>query len=47
LKKGVFFPARANKLYNLYKQYESLDEIDEKTKSQLQKLYFKKSFNEV
>ncbi|MCP4154463.1 MAG: PfaD family polyunsaturated fatty acid/polyketide biosynthesis protein, partial [bacterium] len=47
LRKGVFFPARANKLYTLYKQYDSIDEIDEKTKKQLQKLYFKKSFDEI
>ena len=47
LKKGVFFPARANKLYNLYKQFNSIDEIDQKTKEQIQKLYFKKSFDQV
>jgi len=47
LKRGVFFHARANKLYNLYKQYDSLDEIDVKTKAQIQKLFFKKSFEEV
>lgn len=47
LKKGVFFPARANKLYELYKQYNSLDEIDAKQKSQIETMYFKKSFEEV
>lgn len=47
LKKGLFFPARANKLYELYKQYNSLDEIDDKTKTQLQESYFKSSFDEV
>lgn len=47
LKKGLFFPARANKLYDLYRQYNSLDEIDEKTKTQIQEKYFKKSFEEV
>ncbi len=47
LRSGVFFPARANKLHDLYKQYDSIDEIDEKTKGQIQKLYFKKSFDEV
>ena len=44
LRKGVFFPARANKLYELYKQYSSLEAIDEKSKEQIEKLYFKKSF---
>ena len=34
LKKGVFFPARANKLYMLYTQYNSLDEIPEKIQKQ-------------
>jgi trans-AT polyketide synthase/acyltransferase/oxidoreductase domain-containing protein len=47
LKKGLLFPARANKLYELYKQHNSLDEIDEKTRKQLQERYFKRSFSEV
>ena len=47
LRKGVFFPARANKLYALYKQCDSLDDIDEKTRGQIQKLYFKKSFDDI
>ncbi|MBN2533159.1 MAG: ACP S-malonyltransferase [Spirochaetales bacterium] len=47
LRKGLFFPARANKLYNLYLQYNSLDELDEKTKKQLEEKYFRKSFDEI
>ncbi|WP_338551796.1 ACP S-malonyltransferase [Paenibacillus sp. KS-LC4] len=47
LKKGVFFPARANKLYDLYRQFNSLEEIDEKTRRILQERYFKRSFDEV
>ena len=47
LKKGVFFPARANKLYDLYKFCNSIDDIDEKTKAQIETKYFKKSFDEV
>lgn len=47
LKHGVFFPARANKLYDLYRQYNSIDEIDEKTKTQIQEKYFKRDFNQV
>jgi trans-AT polyketide synthase/acyltransferase/oxidoreductase domain-containing protein len=47
LKKGLFFPARANKLYELYRQYNSLNEIDEKVKQQIQEKYFKRSFDEV
>ncbi|MBF0443346.1 MAG: PfaD family polyunsaturated fatty acid/polyketide biosynthesis protein, partial [Oligoflexales bacterium] len=47
LKKGLFFPSRANKLYELYRQHGSIDEIDEKTKKQIQERYFKKSFDEI
>ncbi|MEW5804466.1 MAG: ACP S-malonyltransferase [bacterium] len=47
LKKGVFFPGRANKLYDLYIHHNSLDEIDEKTKKQIQEKYFRRSFEEI
>ena len=47
LRKGVFFPARANKLYDLYNRHDSIDEIDEKTKTQIQERYFRRSFEEV
>ncbi|MCW5584382.1 MAG: PfaD family polyunsaturated fatty acid/polyketide biosynthesis protein, partial [Gammaproteobacteria bacterium] len=47
LKKGTFFPARANKLFMLYNHYNSLDEIPEKIRDQIQKQYFQKSFDEV
>ena len=47
LKKGLFFPARANKLYELYQRHGSLDEIDEKTRRQIQDKYFRRSFDEV
>jgi trans-AT polyketide synthase, acyltransferase and oxidoreductase domains len=47
LKKGVFFPARANKLFMLYSQYDSLEQIPEKIQKQLQEKYFKKSFTEI
>lgn len=47
LKKGVFFPARANKLYELYRRYNSIDELDEKTKNLLEEKYFKKSLQDV
>lgn len=47
MRKGVFFPARANKLLELYKRYGGLEELDEKTAEQLQNKYFGKSFNEV
>jgi trans-AT polyketide synthase, acyltransferase and oxidoreductase domains len=47
LKKGVFFPSRANKLFSLYSHHNSLDEIPEKTQKQLQTNYFKKTFSEI
>lgn len=47
LKRGLFFPARANKLYDLYRFYNSLEEIDEQTRSQIQDKYFKRSFDAV
>jgi trans-AT polyketide synthase/acyltransferase/oxidoreductase domain-containing protein len=47
LSKGVFFPSRASKLYELYKQHESLDEIDDKTRAQLETRYFQRSLEEV
>lgn len=46
-KKGVLFPARANKLYDLYRQYSSLADIDAKTKSQIEEKYFQRSFDQV
>ncbi|MEJ2416755.1 MAG: 2-nitropropane dioxygenase [Exilibacterium sp.] len=47
LQKGVFFPARANKLYSLYRQYDSLEALDSKTRSLLQEKYFKRSFDSI
>ncbi|MCW3465910.1 ACP S-malonyltransferase [Chitinophaga nivalis] len=42
LKKGVLFPSRANKLFTLYNQYESLEDIPAKTIAQLEKSCFNK-----
>lgn len=47
LKRGSFFTARAARLYDLYRQYESLEEMDEKTRAQLQERYFNRSFEDV
>ncbi|MEH7055935.1 ACP S-malonyltransferase [Bacillus velezensis] len=47
LKKGTLFPVRANKLFQIYQQYESLSEIDEKTKIQLENDYFNKTVDEI
>jgi trans-AT polyketide synthase/acyltransferase/oxidoreductase domain-containing protein len=47
LRKGTLFAARANKLYDLYRRYESLDQIDRPTLEMIQKNYFKRSIEEV
>ncbi|MES2743502.1 MAG: PfaD family polyunsaturated fatty acid/polyketide biosynthesis protein [Pseudomonadota bacterium] len=47
LKKGLLFPARANKLHELYTRYDSLEQIDEKTRIQIQEKYFRRSFDAV
>ena len=47
LRKGVFFPTRANKLFSLYSHYDSLDEIPAKTRALLEKTYFRKSIEQV
>ena len=47
LKKGVSFPARANKLYMLYTHYGSLEEIPEIIRKQIEEKYFKKTFEAI
>ncbi len=47
LKRGVFFPARARKLHDLYRRHESLEEIDADTRTLIENRYFHKSFDAV
>jgi len=47
LKKGLFFPTRAEKLVSLYHQHGAIDLIDEKLSKQIQERYFKRSFDDV
>jgi trans-AT polyketide synthase/acyltransferase/oxidoreductase domain-containing protein len=47
VRRGLFFPARANKLFELYQRHGSIDEIDAKTRQQIQDKYFRRSFAEV
>lgn len=47
LKKGVFFPARANKLYDLWRNYGSLELINATVRKEIQDKYFKRSFDDV
>ncbi len=47
LKRGVFFPGRANKLYDLWQHHESWESIDLSTRQQIEEKYFGKTFLEV
>lgn len=47
LKKKVLFPMRANRLYSLYTQYDSLEAIPEVERVKLERTVFKRSFSEV
>jgi len=47
LKKGSFFPMRAQKLYDLYKTYDSIDEIPDAVRNELESKIFKRSMDEI
>ncbi len=47
LKRGTLFPMRANKLYELYRQYDSLESIPASERQQLEKAVFRCSLAEV
>jgi trans-AT polyketide synthase/acyltransferase/oxidoreductase domain-containing protein len=47
LKRGLFFPARANKLYDLWQRYDSVDDIDSKTRKQIEEKFFGRTFEDV
>jgi len=47
LKKGVFFPARANKLQDLWRRYGSWEEIDAPTRAKIERDYFGRSFESI
>ncbi|MBO9489814.1 ACP S-malonyltransferase [Endozoicomonas sp. G2_1] len=47
LNKGTLFAPRANKLYQLYRQYNGIDEIPITVRESIEKLYFKKSIDDV
>jgi trans-AT polyketide synthase, acyltransferase and oxidoreductase domains len=46
LKKGVLFAARANKLYDLYRLHASWEDIDPKTRTQVEAVW-QRSFDEI
>jgi trans-AT polyketide synthase, acyltransferase and oxidoreductase domains len=47
VRKGTLFAARANKLYQLYRQLDALDDIDAATRRTVEERYFRRSFDEV
>ena len=47
LRRGVFFPARANKLYTLYSHYDAIEQIPIKTRTLLEERFFQKSLDGV
>ena len=47
VKKGTLFAARANKLHELWRCFDSIDEISEKDRQRVTEKYFKRSFEAV
>jgi trans-AT polyketide synthase/acyltransferase/oxidoreductase domain-containing protein len=47
VKRGLFFPARAKKLHELYRRHNAIEDIDAATRAQIQDRYFKRSFDDV
>jgi PfaD family protein len=47
LKRGTLFPMRAQKLYDLYSQYNSIDEIPTKEREKLEKQIFRNSLEQI
>ena len=47
LKKGSFFPMRAQKLYDIYRTYNSIDEIPADVRAELENKVFKRKMNDI
>ena len=47
LKRGSMFPMRAKKLYELYKHYESIEEIPQQERLKLEQQVFRSSLDEI
>ncbi|MCC1493271.1 ACP S-malonyltransferase [Cognatishimia sp. F0-27] len=47
LRRGVFFPARANRLFELYMRHDCLEDIDARSRQQIEDKYFQRSFDSV
>lgn len=47
LKKGTFFPTRAQKLYDLYKAYDSIEALPKEEREKLENQVFRKPLNTI
>ena len=47
LRSGTFYAMRAQKLYDLYSQYQSIEEIPSEEREKIEKQIFKKTLNEI
>jgi len=47
LKRGTMFAMRAAKLYEIYRAYNSIEEIPAKDREQIEQKFFQRSFDEV
>ena len=47
VRRGTLFPGHANKLYQLYRQFRGLHELDAATRRAIEERYFRRSFDEV
>ena len=47
LKRGTMFPMRAQKLFDIYATYDGIEDIDPRTRQELEQKIFQKSLNEV
>ncbi len=47
LKKGTLFPMRAQKLFDLYQTYDSLDDIPQAERDKLERQIFRKPLNDI
>jgi len=47
LKRGLMFPARANRLFEIYRRYGSLEEIEPGLRTEIEERYFGRTFEDV
>ncbi|MFB6888403.1 ACP S-malonyltransferase [Kitasatospora sp. NPDC056327] len=47
VRKGTLFPARANKLFQVYRRFDGLDDIDAQTRRTLEERYFRRTFDDI